>query len=293
MGENKVPYLCGGTFLILLLQSLKKDRRIRINDLDGPAAKDKSINDVTVLKGLVRTFYAFNEHLSDSTFTAHKNDYKLCQKNSTDWLRFENEKLIEAYDIKVTEHFSEAMADMDKFIDIYLDTGAGGNDLIRALLELIYLDESITEDDEFVYGGNAYMISKKKLVEQRKINARPFLMGVWHYIIKFRGSKNTCGAGTVNEWLTHDTSQAPYKYVGKLGVQFALDKEIVFEKIDFSEPEVKEPEVEVFDEGVESDDASKQSYEGQTVNQILNTPAIINQHAEKIVNIGHVDHLEI
>lgn len=292
MSEKRIPYLCGGTFLILLLQSLKKDRRIRINDLDGAAAKDKSINDVTVLKGLVRTFYAFNEHLSDSTFTAHKNDYKLCQKNSTDWLRFENERLVCTYDSKVLEHFSEAMTEMDKFIDIYLDTGDGGKDLIRALLELIYLDESISDDDEFICGPNAQGISKRKLIEQRKHNARPFLLGVWHYIIKYRGTKNTYGADTVGMWLTHDASQAPYKYVGKLGEQFALDKEISFDKIDYSDVSDEEPEV-VFEDDADTEEASKKTYEERTVNQILNTPAIINQHAEKIVNIGYVDHLEI
>ena len=72
MTKTNVPFLCGGTFYILVLQALKKDRRIRMNDLDGTNAKDRSINDVTCLKGLVRTFYDFNECYSDSTFTAHK-----------------------------------------------------------------------------------------------------------------------------------------------------------------------------------------------------------------------------
>lgn len=97
---------------------IKRIRRIRLNDLDGYKAKEKAINDVTCLKGLVRTFYDFNEHFSGSTFTAHKNQYKLCEKNSTDWLQFENRYLVDAYDKKVRGNYALALEEMDSFMVI-------------------------------------------------------------------------------------------------------------------------------------------------------------------------------
>lgn len=301
MGEMNVPFLCGGTFYILLLQALKKDRRIRLNELDGYNAKDKSINDVTCLKGLVRTFYGFNEYLSHSTFTAHKNQYKLCKKNSTDWLRFETQYLVDAYDEKVRGSYALALEEMDGFIDAFIDDGDLGKKLVRALLEVIDLDRTIDDDAEFVVQAGGRIIDKKSLLKLPDIEARPFLLSIWHFIITKRGSENTLGAGTVGQWLHHETSQAPYKYVGTVGERYALDKEISFEKIlaDSVDASGASENIEYMnsnnkaEEDMSDEDYKQREAEGQGTNQILNAKTVFNQKAEKIVNIEYVEHLQI
>lgn len=297
MGENSVPFLCGGTFYILLLQSLKKDRRIRINDLDGYGAKEKAINDVTCLKGLVRTFYAFNEHFSDSTFTAHKDQYKFCRKNSTDWLKFETPALINAFNAKVKDNYAEALTAMNTFIDGYLDQCDLGEHLVRALLEVMDLDKTIGEDTLFYIQAGGRTVSKTDLLALPKINARQFLLAVWHFIVTERGSENVKGSDTVEAWLQHTGKQAAYKYAGTMGDEYALDKEITFEAVDVESVEDAADfveEAEKVEGTVESEeDTGKQDQGEKTVNEILNTQAVFNQRAEKIVNIGHVDHLEI
>ena len=296
MGKAGVPFLCGGTFYILLLQGLKKDRRIRMNALDGANAKDKSINDVTCLKGLMRTFYAFNEYYSDSMFTAHKDSYKFCRKNSTDWLQFETQALIDAFDEKVKNQYWDVLAEMDLFIDTYIDDGELGRKLVRAVLEVIKLDNGIEEETRF-YMPNGLTVSKTELLNNETIYARPFLLSVWHYIIKNRGSKNTCGAETVKAWLESPGKQAAYKYVGHVGETYALEKKILFDRIfrESAESNLDEkPDINVVVEDETGPDCEKCAEgDGKTVNQILNTPVIINQHAEKIVNIEHVEHLKI
>ena len=296
MTKTNVPFLCGGTFYILILQALKKDRRIRMNDLDGTNAKDRSINDVTCLKGLVRTFYDFNECYSDSTFTAHKDSYKFCKKNSTDWLRFETQTLVDAFDEKVKDQYWDALASMDIFIDTYVDEGELGRKLIRAVLEVIKLDKGIEDETKF-YMPNGLIISKTELINKDKIYARPFLLSVWHYIIMNRGSKNICGAETVKDWLVSQGKQVSYKYVGHMGETYALKKEISFDRIlpESAESILDEKsDVDVVVEDETGSDCEKCAEgDGKTVNQILNTPVIFNQHAEKIVNIEHVEHLEI
>lgn len=301
MGKMNIPFLCGGTFYILLLQALKKDRRIRLNDLDGYKAKEKAINDVTCLKGLVRTFYDFNEHFSDSTFTAHKNQYKLCEKNSTDWLRFETQYLIDEYDERVRVNYAEALAEMDGFIDAFIDDGDLGKKLVRALFEVIDLDKTIGDDAKFVIQTGGRVIDKRHLLNLPKIDARPFLLAVWHFIITKRGSENTTGADTIDQWLYHETSQAPYKYVGTVGERYALDKEISFEKVIIDS--VNESEASENVDSVDSENTTEQDLndegidqgasEGQTTNQVLNAQTVFNQRAEKIVNIEHVNYLEI
>lgn len=301
MGEMNIPFLCGGTFYILLLQALKKDRRIRLNELDGYKAKEKAINDVTCLKGLVRTFYDFNEHFSDSTFTAHKNQYKLCEKNSTGWLQFETQYLVDAYDKKVRGSYALALEEMDRFIDAFIDEGDLGKKLIRALLEVIDLDRTIDDDAEFVIQASGRVINKKGLLKLSNIEARPFLLSIWHFIITKRGSENTLGAETVGQWLHHETSQAPYKYVGTVGECYALDKEISFEKVvadsvdESGAPENTEYTNSDNKSEEDQDDECSEQREagGQGTNQILNAQTVFNQRAEKIVNIEHVEHLQI
>lgn len=301
MGEMNIPFLCGGTFYILLLQALKKDRRIRLNDLDGYKAKEKAINDVTCLKGLVRTFYDFNEHFSDSTFTAHKHQYKLCEKNSTDWLQFENQYLVDAYDKKIRGNYALALEEMDSFIDAFIDDGDLGKKLVRALLEVIDLDRTIDDDAEFVVQAGGRVIDKKGLLKLSNIGARPFLLSVWHFIITKRGSENTLGTETVGQWLYHETSQAPYKYVGTVGERYALDKEISFKKaVTDSVDESGTPEsTEYTDSDNKAEEDRDDEYceqreaGGQGTNQILNAQTVFNQRAEKIVNIEHVEHLQI
>ena len=297
MGEMNIPFLCGGTFYILLLQALKKDRRIRLNELDGYKAKEKAINDVTCLKGLVRTFYDFNEHFSDSTFTAHKNQYKLCEKNSTGWLQFETQYLVDAYDKKVRGSYALALEEMDSFIDAFIDEGDLGKKLIRALLEVIDLDRTIDDDAEFVVQSGGRVIDKKGLLKLSNIGARPFLLSIWHFIITKRGSENTLGAETVGHWLHHETSQAPYKYVGTVGEHYALDKEISFEKVVAESGAPENIEYTNSDNKAEEDQGDEYSEQreagGQGTNQILNAQTVFNQRAEKIVNIEHVEHLQI
>lgn len=298
MDENKVPYLCGGTFYILLLQALKKDRRIRINDLDGFGAKEKAINDVTCLKGLVRTFYSFNENYSESTFTAHKDHYKFCRKNSTDWLQFEDGKNVEAFDDLVKKDYASALAAMNTFIDAYIDDGDFGKKLVRALLEVIDSDKSIEDQDIFYIQAGQKTISKAEMLQLRHIDARPFLLAVWHFIIVNRGSKNTGGAATANAWLISPGKQAPRKYVGTVGDNYAQGVGISFDRweadpVDDAPGSTEEEQVSEEEPTVETAFEEENKNEEQTVHQTLTAGVVVNQHAEKIVNIGHVDHLEI
>lgn len=225
MDKKKVPYLCGGTFFILILQALKKNRRIRINDLDGKKAKEDAINEVSCLKGLMKTFYDFNENYSGSTFSKHKNQFKLCETNSTEWLQLESQSLIDNFDEKVRSNYPLALAAMNTFVEDFIDEGELGKKLIRALLEVIHLDDTILPNAEFfcLYDGSTQ--TKAQLEKIDKIDIQPFLLGIWHYIITNR-VKNTDGAKTVASWLKHDAPQAPYKYVGTMGERYALNVDI-------------------------------------------------------------------
>ena len=225
----------------------------------------------------------------------------MCEKNSTDWLRFETQYLVDAYDKKVRGNYALALEEMDSFIDAFIDDGDLGKKLVRALLEVIDLDRTIEDDAEFVVQAGGRVIDKKGLLKLSNIGARPFLLSVWHFIITKRGSENTLGAETVGQWLHHKTSQAPYKYVGTVGERYALDKEISFKKVVTNS--VDESGTPESTEYTDSDNKAEEDRDdeyckqreagGQGTNQILNAQTVFNQRAEKIVNIEHVEHLQI
>lgn len=294
MAEKTVPYLCGGTFYILVLQALKKGRKERYNDLDGYRAKVQSPNEINVLKGLVRIYYDEDNFYSDNTFSGNRTEYKMCRMNSSGWLAFENQSLIDEFDKKVKGSYEQAMSDMDAFLDTYIDKGKRGEKLVRALLEVLNEDRTIPVGQTFFLGGRE--ISKKRLLEKKSIDAGQFLLAIWHFIIVNRGKKNIDGSATVEQWLqkkkdgeTHDK----YTYAGHVGEKYALDVKIDFNKDDcFSDA----------DETVDTDEESENNAEdgqpqdagsSQTVNNILNTNTVFVQKADQIFNIGHIDHLEI
>lgn len=73
------------------------------------------------------------------------------------------------------------------------------NALGRSLLELIYRDTSISDNDVFYIKNNLTPIKKKDLKNNIKYEIQPLIAGVWYYIISNK-IDNKLGSSTISNW---------------------------------------------------------------------------------------------
>lgn len=197
MAKTDYPRLCGGIFLVLLLQ-VRKQRtkaRKRLNgDCDG-------LSDKEVLKKLIRVAQPEYKEPAKSSFPQNTSDYKSCTISSGTYLPFNDRIFISAFDTQVKSSYETALCHMAKFIDSFLDIeNTNKNEwLIKALLELIAADKSIDALDLFYISTTGQPVSKTELYNLSSVQFQPFLLGVWHYIVVNRND-NKIGRHTYEQW---------------------------------------------------------------------------------------------
>ena len=196
MEENTKLRLCGGTFFVLLLQARKQRTAAREN----AEGKKDGLNDSNILEGLIRVILPDYSAPAGRTFKTHTSKYKSCKLSSNDYLPFGNTEIIENFNQALLADYQTILERMCKFTSRYIDENNMGNWLVRAVLELVKLDDSIT--DEVFYIENANQpIGKDYLIQMTEVALQPFLLGIWHFILTQR-SDNTIGQETFNAW--HD-----------------------------------------------------------------------------------------
>ena len=196
MLENKEYTLCGGTFFTLLLQARKQRTAARKNAI---GEKD-GLNDSDVLEGLIRV--AFPDYISPAgrSLRTHTSSYKACRLSANEYIPFDKEELIHTFDCEIKETFSSPLQRMCQFSSSFIDEKNMGSWLVRAILDTINRDSSIT-DEIFYIAQNGHPMDKKHLLMAQNIELQPFLLGVWHFILLNRAD-NTAGAATIESW--HD-----------------------------------------------------------------------------------------
>ena len=142
---EKVPYLCGGTFFLLLVEAKAKSRPQR-ESLSG--TKDV-VSQKNMLAGLIRQFDSgFTPPTQGRTFDSDQADYRSCQKEDGAYLPFKDTQLTDAYDAKVRTDFTAAFSSMEEYADHYLN--AESKEKMRwlgqALLTLLNDDHLIPDD---------------------------------------------------------------------------------------------------------------------------------------------------
>ena len=128
---------------------------------------------------------------------------------------------------------------MEIFTNNFIDTNTDvGKDvwLVRALLELISLDKSITDKDMFFVCRDGQPISMTNMTSGLHDDKLPslsvclpaLLLGIWHFITQHR-TNNTIGQATYNSWheeVKEGSKGKTRKYNGKIG--FNIERKIEF-----------------------------------------------------------------
>lgn len=201
MPGNREYILCGGTFLVLLLQA----RRQRFASRKNATGEKDGLSDSEVFEGLIRV--AFPDYISPAgrSIRTYTSSYKACRLSANDYLPFDREELISAFDCEIKDSFAAPLQRMCGFTNAFIDEKNMGSWLVRAILDTISRDSSITDELFYVDNGGQPM-DKKHLLIAQNIDLQPFLLGVWHFILLNR-TDNTVGAETIEAWHKQPTAK--------------------------------------------------------------------------------------
>lgn len=186
MDNSTVPYLCGGTFFILL-EHAKKPK--------------KSITNANLLEHLIKQFKPdFKLSLPNDSFTRVTSQYRSCQISKSMYLPFDQDLYIKSFDQKIRSDYNLALKNMEEFIQLFLDDSEMKMiRLTKALLELLEQDTSISESVEFYCLETGAAISKKELLHTENYCVSALMLGIWHFIILNRDD-NAKGRETFENW---------------------------------------------------------------------------------------------
>ena len=193
--------LCGGTFFTLILQARKPRTGVREHYMGTTDGLSEPETLIALAKVMVPDM---QDPLESMTKTIKGNvfDFKTCKNAGGTYFPFGNTDARTAFDARVKTEYRTTLAAMSEFVDGFIDAGGSikkDERLIRALVELIDLDDSIVNEQLFYVCEDGTPISKADLHVATEICLQPFLLGVWHFAI-LRNGGNTIGKETYNAW---------------------------------------------------------------------------------------------
>jgi len=186
--------LCGGTFFVLLLHARKQRTAARKNLMRN----QDGLSDSDLFEALIRV--AFPSYVSPAgrSIKTYTSNYKSCKLSTNEYLPFNNLELVNNFDNEVKNNYVCVLKRMCEFTASFIDEKNMGNWLVRAILETISCDISITNELFYVDGGNQ-TIDKSHLLALQEVALQPFLLGIWHFILTQR-KDNKIGADTFEKW---------------------------------------------------------------------------------------------
>ena len=292
MTGNAHPVLCGGTFFTLLLEA-RKPRTRKKEQLCG--TRD-CLSEPECLAGLLRVMYPeYIKPASGRTFQTNVSEYKLCKNNGGNMPFFDQE--IDAFDKRVKTDHQAAMIHMLGFINRFIDVGSSVKRdewLVKALLDLIESDNSISDDEAFFVLSDGQTLTKADIKGVTNICLPAFMLGIWHFVVVNRRD-NKVGRGTIDRWCPANNSSRRV-YTGHMGARItraitlvSFDPEVAVSSD--ASPDEEYASAPECDETVIEDDAVDSTAASTT--QVVNNPVIFNQYGNNNIQIGSIGTLTI
>lgn len=220
MQNKSVPYLCGGTFFVLLEQAKgKKASRRQLKS----GMKDR-ISNKNMLEALIQFLVpSFQKPPAGDTFEGDTSDYKACKVSYGENLPFDDDVEIQAFDSRIKTNYLTVLAKMDDFIDSYLRTDSDERMrwLIHVLLTLIDKDPLITPETLFYLSETP--TTKTDLLSLDRYCLSSLMLAIWHFIVMNR-SDNEAGRDTF--FALHERADeigAKWKFKKSFGTNFPRD----------------------------------------------------------------------
>ncbi|NLB80042.1 MAG: hypothetical protein GX800_00160 [Clostridiaceae bacterium] len=207
--------LCGGTFFTLFLRARKALRGANAYYTGNPEPYSEPIALFALSKVITPDWENIFVY-ADSTVSGNTSEYKTCKNEGGSIYPFGDEAALTAFNARVKENYFSALAEMCKVIELLVDTGSVRKDerLVKELLALIEVDNSIDDSQPFFALESGDAITKSDILKATDICLQPFLLGAWHFAVT-RSEKNTFGKETINLWCP-STGGGKREYKGNL-----------------------------------------------------------------------------
>lgn len=280
MTNAGVPRLCGGTVFTLILEARQQRYGVRehfAGDSDGLSEMDTLIGLAQVmvpdLKRPAKT--------REDTVQGNTTEFKICKtEGGKGYYPFSNRQSKKAFDDRVKGNYAEALKAMRNFVKNFIwIKGSDKQDinLVKALLDLIEKDESVSDTQAFYIRPDGKAETKQRInqINGEDICLESFLLGIWHFAI-MRREGNVIGKATINEWCP-STGGGPREYEGHMGEKLTREVKLVYMD-DMQDVDAEdEDEIEHIDADiVEETKDPEPDQQSQTVNQSVNNPVVIN-----------------
>lgn len=196
MANQDTKRLCGGTFLVLLLDAKGKRKATKNTGKVGDGRNNPDI----FAKLLEITVPGYVRPTGGRTHDTFTTDYKNCRKsdNSSVWLT--DNETITFFNQRVRNKYQAVATDFYDFVKYAVDVSTKGKRLVASLLDLIEKDKVISDSAEFFVRPDGTAVRKDKLCNEFEYNLATFILGVWHYIV-CNVRNNEVGLDTLNYLL--------------------------------------------------------------------------------------------
>ena len=291
--------LCGGTFFLLLLEARKQ----RLSAKEYYAGCADGLSKLNTLIGLSKILVPdLEEPLSSmkNTLQGNVHEFKACKSNGGQYFCFADTAARSSFDSVVKEKYQVALYRMRDFIYTFLDVnGSMKKDerLVRALVDLIDRDDSISDEMLFFINEDGSTSTKRELLVARNICLDSFLLGIWHFAI-LRPEGNAIGRESF-DILCPPRGGGKRSYEGHLGENLRHSFSLVVLGIPADDSDNTADEAADFeildDENQENDvqmGSDENAFKGSQQQTIYN-PTIFQQQGNHNVQIAHVDKLNM
>ena len=280
-GEKKYPHMCGGVLASILL-SHKKDK--------SPQGVADPLNKSNFIRDLARIVKPGFDYSSDSNPEPIVSYYVNCRRKTSSVLPFAQVKYKEAFKCQMEESYPLLLHRMDLFLNKYLDIN-DQYDRSTIIQEIL----SIAAHDSSCIGSWLAILpngEKTRLAKLTDIHFQPFILGIWYFIIS-HNVPNVVESSVFDVWDSKHNRMNPRGDI-ILDIVPAVSEEKDLEEMVISDEEILSEN----GEGITDDDPvildaprEEEPVKDQTL--ISHNGRIYNQHAEKIVNIEHLDVLNL
>lgn len=185
--------LCGGTFIYMILSCLKSISKRRGAN-NGGVTEPNCFTDLIEIAGLERDYKLSSEDVSTVI-----SKYKHCTLEAPDWMLINRKDYKDSLDELIKTDYASALHSTIVWSSKYLDLITNGDFICKALLEIVYYDETIDKNDKIHANYDGSLVSFNDLFVAEYIHIQAFILGMWHYVICKRNDiPNKTGQKTID-----------------------------------------------------------------------------------------------